>query len=165
MTSITPTDSSTAQDGVSRRRDWMRVLALAEPVELEAAWEALIPKPDVEEIRGPEAGMVMVRGRTDATGRAFNLGEATVSRATVRLSGGPLAADVVGSSYVLGTDLRRAWLAAIFDGLLLDDEQREPVLTSVIGPLRRLQSERDAAARADAGSTRVDFFTVAREHE
>ena len=143
----------------------MRTFALAAPDALDAAWRTWEPKPGVEAIRGPEAGLVMVRGRADGVGARFNLGEATVSRATVRLHGRPLRADVLGSAYVLGTDLEHARLAAIFDGLLLDDGVRERVLAEVVAPLAQAQARRAAAERADARSTLVDFFTVAREHE
>ncbi len=107
----------------------------------------------------------MVRSRIDAGGARFNLGEATVTRATVRLHGEPLAADAVGSAYVLGTDLEHARLAAIFDGLLCDEGQRARVMAEVVVPLQREQAERDAARHAEARSTLVDFFTVSREHE
>ena len=115
----------------------MRALALADPDALDAAWQGWEPKPAVQAIRGPEAGLVMVRARTDGGGARFNLGEATVTRATVRLHGEPLAAAAVGTSYVLGTDLEHARLAAIFDGLLSDAGQRERVLAEVVAPLER----------------------------
>ncbi|HLI02236.1 MAG TPA: phosphonate C-P lyase system protein PhnG [Acidimicrobiales bacterium] len=146
------------------RQRWMRTLALADTEALDAAWQRWEPKPEVQSVRGPEAGLVMVRGRADATGAKFNLGEATVARATMRLHGGPLAADVVGSAYVLGTDLEHARLAAIFDGLLQDESQSDRALAEVVEPLAQSQLEADAADRADARSTLVDFFTVAREH-
>jgi alpha-D-ribose 1-methylphosphonate 5-triphosphate synthase subunit PhnG len=43
-----------------------------------------MPAHDV--LRPPEIGTVMVRGRAGATGAPFNLGEMTVTRATVRLA-------------------------------------------------------------------------------
>jgi alpha-D-ribose 1-methylphosphonate 5-triphosphate synthase subunit PhnG len=152
-------------NGAEQRRRWMHALALAATDDLAAAWESWTPKPEVEAIRGPEAGLVMVRSRVDAGGKKFNLGEATVVRATVRLHGEPLDADVLGTSYVLGTDLEHARLAAVFDGLLADAALRERVLAEVIAPLELAQAERDAARRADARATLVDFFTVSREHE
>ena len=152
-------------DEVAVRQRWMRALALADPAALDAAWQDWTPKPGVQAIRGPEAGLVMVRARSDGSGACFNLGEATVARATMRLHGGPLAADAVGTSYVLGTDLEHARLAAIFDGLLTDAGQRERVLTEVIRPLEEALTLRDSVRLAEARSTLVDFFTVAREHE
>lgn len=152
-------------DAIQRRQRWMLALALADTSALASAWANWTPQPGVEAIRGPEAGLVMVRSRIDAGGNKFNLGEATVVRATVRLHGAPLAADVLGTSYLLGTDLEHARLAAIFDGLLADETLRERVLAEVIAPLELEQAERDAARRADARATLVDFFTVSREHE
>lgn len=143
----------------------MRTLAMADPAALDAAWQGWAPKPAVQAIRGPEAGLVMVRARADSGGARFNLGEATVVRATVRLHGEPLADDSVGTSYVLGTDLEHARLAAIFDGLLADAAQRERVLAEVITPLEQAQTERDRERLAEARSTLVDFFTISREHE
>ncbi len=96
----------------------------------------------------------MVRARTDGGGARFNLGEATVTSATVRLHGEPLAAPAVGTSYLLGTDLEHAWLAAVFDGLLSAAGPRERVLAEVIEPLERAQAERDDVRNAEARSTR-----------
>jgi alpha-D-ribose 1-methylphosphonate 5-triphosphate synthase subunit PhnG len=155
----------TMDAGVQQRQRCMRALASAGTEALAAAWQTWAPKPEVEAIRGPEAGLVMVRGRIDAGGNRFNLGEATAVRATVRLYGGPLATEALGTSYVLGTDLEHARLAAIFDGLLSDEGLRERVLAEVIAPLESQQAERDAARRSDARATLVDFFTVSREHE
>jgi alpha-D-ribose 1-methylphosphonate 5-triphosphate synthase subunit PhnG len=143
----------------------MRALALADADALAAVWQGWAPKPEVEAIRGPEVGLVMVRGRIDAGGNKFNVGEATVARATVRLHGPPLSADVLGTSYVIGTDLKHARIAAIFDGMLCDAGLRERVLAEVVAPLDFEQAERDTARRAEARATVVDFFTVAREHE
>ncbi len=150
-------------DIVERQRT-MRVLARAHGTALETAWRGWEPKPAVQPIRGPESGLVMVRARIDAGGARFNLGETTVTRATVRLSGHPLGADVLGSSYLLGTDLDHARLAAIFDGMLADAGLRERVLAEIVAPLEREQRERDELHRAEARSTLVDFFTVSREH-
>ncbi|SIS00468.1 alpha-D-ribose 1-methylphosphonate 5-triphosphate synthase subunit PhnG [Williamsia sterculiae] len=164
MTASTPTDPVVPPD-VAARQQWMRTLAEAGSAELIGAWERWEPKPEVRHIRGPEAGLVMVRGRADAGGVRFNLGEATVTRATVRLHGAPVGSDVIGSSYVLGTDLDHAELAAIFDGMLADPVVRERVLDEVVTPLERRQRQHDESRQAEARSTLVDFFTVAREHE
>jgi alpha-D-ribose 1-methylphosphonate 5-triphosphate synthase subunit PhnG len=152
------------EDGIRARQRWMRTLAAADPGALAAAWQDWTPKPDVQAIREPETGLVMVQGRADGGGARFNLGEATVTRATVRLRGEQLSGDATGTSYVLGTDAEHARLAAIFDGMLTDTGQRTRVLAEVIAPLDLEQAERDAARRAEARSTRVDFFTVAREN-
>ena len=152
-------------DGIAARQRWMRTLAEADPDTLAAAWRGWEPKPAVQAIRGPEAGLVMVRARIGGGGERFNLGEATVTRATVRLHGEPLAADAVGTCYVLGTDLEHARLAAIFDGLLADAGLRGRVLAEVVAPLEQTRADGDRMRSAEARSTVVDFFSVAREHE
>lgn len=156
--------TNTAAPDVAARQAWMRTLALADTADLAAAWQDWQPQPEVDQVRGPETGLVMVRGRIDAGGARFNLGEATVSRATVRLHGTALRADVLGCSYVLGTDVEHARLAAVFDGLLADPDLHDRVQAEVVAPLARTQADRDERRRGDARSTRVDFFTVAREH-
>ena len=163
MTTATSPTATTGAD-VAQRQRWMRALGAASVETLDAAWQQWEPKPEVQHIRGPEAGLVMVRGRIDAGGARFNVGEATVTRATLRLHGGPLQSESLGSSYVLGTDLEHSRLAAIFDGLLADDGLRERVLAEVIAPLESEQVEADRVRNVEARSTLVDFFTVAREH-
>ncbi|HEY0247677.1 MAG TPA: phosphonate C-P lyase system protein PhnG [Gryllotalpicola sp.] len=158
-------DTIAASELVAMRQRCMRAFALADRTALEQAWAAWSPAPEIEAVRGPERGLVMVRGRIGGSGDRFNLGEATVARATVRLHGGALANDTVGTSYLLGTDLEHARLAAIFDGLLLDPTLRARVLSEVVEPLETAQREHEAAEQADARSTLVDFFTVSREHE
>ncbi|MCG7309828.1 phosphonate C-P lyase system protein PhnG [Brachybacterium sp. ACRRE] len=150
-------------DPAARRR-WMRTLALAPAASLAERWPDWAPTVRVRAVRGPEAGLVMVRGRIDAAGDRFNLGEATVTRATVRVDGDDLAREALGSAWVLGTDLDHAWHAAAFDALLSDPGTRERVLEGVVLPLEREQEARDAGRHRDARATQVDFFTVSREH-
>ncbi|HTO33207.1 MAG TPA: phosphonate C-P lyase system protein PhnG [Pararhizobium sp.] len=139
-----------------QRKRTMGLLARATVAELQAGWQAVAPKPDVHPVRGPETGLIMVRGRVGGGGDAFNLGEATVSRATVRLASGE-----VGHGQLLGNDREKARLAAIFDALQQRPEYRQTVLRMVeaiegrIAVEDRLQAEQTAA-------TRVDFFTMVR---
>src|ERR1700753_1636398 len=103
------------------RRAWMAVLARTPRVDLEAALtRALqeIPAPTYDWLRPPEIGLAMVRGRVGGSGDPFNLGEATVTRATLRLRSSSDAAAAVGVACHLGRDRRRAELAAFADALL-----------------------------------------------
>ena len=59
----------------------------------------------------------MVRGRIGGDGAPFNLGEATVSRAAVRLATGE-----VGFGYTLGRDREKARMIALCDALVQSDE-------------------------------------------
>jgi alpha-D-ribose 1-methylphosphonate 5-triphosphate synthase subunit PhnG len=78
------------------RKTWMATLAKAPPARLAALMPDLPPH---EVLRAPEIGAVMVQGRTGATGAPFNLGEMTVTRASVRLGCG-----AVGHAWVQGRD-------------------------------------------------------------
>ncbi|HYZ32278.1 MAG TPA: phosphonate C-P lyase system protein PhnG, partial [Crenalkalicoccus sp.] len=118
------------------RRHWMGVLARAGAAEIEAQLAALPPLPPHQRLRGPETGLVMVRGRQGGDGAPFNLGEMTVTRCSVRLEGG-----AVGHGYVAGRDARQAELAAALDAALQDPARREALLEAVIAPLAAAQAE------------------------
>ncbi|ETA06605.1 MULTISPECIES: phosphonate C-P lyase system protein PhnG [Gordonia] len=166
MTATTDRNAADAADpAVTARQNWMRTLASSPAEAVEAAWHQWEPKPAVQEIRSPETGLVMLRARIDSVGDRFNVGEATVTRATVRLHGAPLSADAVGSAYILGTNRDHAHAAACFDALLCDDTERARVLAEVVEPMRKAADDLDTARRAEARSTLVDFFNVSREHE
>ena len=81
------------------RQEAMGVLSHANPGRLGQLWGDWADKPGFHRVRGPETGLVMVRGRAGGGGNPFNLGEATVTRATVRLETGE-----VGHAYCLGRD-------------------------------------------------------------
>ena len=75
---IPPTDNDA-------RKGWMATLAKAPAARLAALMPDL---PAHALLRPPETGTVMVRGRVGGTGAPFNLGEMTVTRASVRLADG-----------------------------------------------------------------------------
>ena len=110
-----------------------------------------------DEVRVPETGLVMLRGRIGGDGSAFNVGEATVTRAAVRLETGE-----TGFSYVLGRDNRKAKLAALCDALWQSSAHRAAIETKVILPLCAAQAKCRAERRAQTAATRVDFFTLVR---
>ncbi|WP_156759838.1 phosphonate C-P lyase system protein PhnG [Microbacterium karelineae] len=154
---------TTTERTPAERARTARVLAGATEAELADLWRAWgDDRPDVEHLRGPEAGLVMVQARAGGTGDRFHLGEATVTRATVAVRGS--GDEAIGTAYVLGSHPEHAVLAAIFDGLA-GSALRERVLADVIDPLERRQADADRRRRADARSTVVDFFTVAREND
>jgi alpha-D-ribose 1-methylphosphonate 5-triphosphate synthase subunit PhnG len=98
----------------------------------------------------------MLRGRAGGGGAAFNLGEMTVTRCTVRVADGH-----VGHAYVAGRDARQAELAALLDAALQDPARHDALQAMVIAPLAaRQRAARDGIARR-AAATRVDFFTMA----
>jgi alpha-D-ribose 1-methylphosphonate 5-triphosphate synthase subunit PhnG len=139
------------------RRESMALLAGADAAAVAAAWAAFPGKPQFRVIRGPETGLVMVRGRMGGGGDAFNLGEATVTRATVRIETGE-----VGHAYCLGRDQQKALQAAVFDALWQRPETQAAVEAEVLAPLRASADEADRQRRAETAATRVDFFTMVR---
>lgn len=141
----------------AERKRVVDLLARAAPDELSRVWDAMPTRPDVKMLRGPEIGLVMVRGRIGGGGAPFNLGEATVSRATVRLDSG-----LVGHGHVLGANLKRAKLAAIFDALWQDEAHRELVETQLLGPTATRIAEEKRKKSEEVAATRVDFFTMVR---
>lgn len=141
----------------SGRRRCAGLLAGATLTELEAAWNTLPEKPQTRAVRGPETGLIMVRGRIGGGGSAFNLGEATVTRATVALEG-----NIIGHAQSLGTDKEKVRLAAIFDALWQIDTSRDLVERSILTPVEeRIEIDRKKKAE-EAAATRVDFFTMVR---
>lgn len=139
------------------RRRWMSELALATTEALEARWATLAEPPRYQRLRGPEVGLVMVRGRAGGTGARFNLGEMTVSRCTVRLDDGTL-----GHAWVGGRDPRHAELAAVFDALLQDPARGVVLGEELIDALAQDRAERRQAAAARVAASRVEFFTMVR---
>lgn len=142
----------------SDKRERQRVMAAlsAAPTQaLALAWDAWADKPEVQRVRGPETGLVMVRGRTGGGGSPFNLGEATVTRATVRLPGGE-----IGHSYALGRDGEKAVVAATLDALW-QTEARGRVMNVVVA-LEEAADEADARRKAETAATKVNFFTMVR---
>ena len=146
----------TENDKQAQRKAVMAVLAHSDPAEISGRLAA-IALPDHENLREPENGLVMVRGRIGGDGAAFNLGEAAVSRAAVRLSSGE-----VGFGYTLGRDGAKARMIALCDALVQSDEFAGLVETKVIAPLRAAISAKWSRAAAEAAATRVEFYTLVR---
>ncbi len=144
-------------EATAARREMMRTLSQASPEELAEAVAGLGGLPSHVAVRAPEIGLVMLRGRMGGDGAPFNLGEATVTRAVVRIESGE-----VGFSYVLGRAPEKARTAAVIDALWQAVDGREKVEAAVLAPLRARQAARRARIAAETAATRVDFFTLVR---
>ncbi|WP_233806052.1 phosphonate C-P lyase system protein PhnG [Paraburkholderia sp. HP33-1] len=147
------------------RRAWMAVLARTARTDLEAALQRALqgqPAPAYDWLRPPEIGLAMVRGRIGGSGDPFNLGEATVTRATLRLRASGDAEATVGVACHLGRDRRRAELAALADALLQMPEHHDSLQRHLIEPFAAQQQARRVQQQQDAATTRVEFFTMVR---
>lgn len=141
------------------RRQRLSDLACADGPLLKRLWVAFcdtheVPKATV--LRGPEVGTVMVRGRAGAVGAAFNLGEMTVTRTSLRLPDGS-----VGHGYVQGRDREMAHIAALIDAMA-EAGHGQALGNAVLEPLRRSRRTAAATRAAKAAATKVEFFTMVR---
>jgi alpha-D-ribose 1-methylphosphonate 5-triphosphate synthase subunit PhnG len=142
---------------IAARQELMEICAQATEAELSAAVDALDPPPEATDVRPAEIGLVMLRGRIGGNGAPFNVGEATVTRAVVRLSTGE-----TGFSYLLGRAKRRARLAAILEAAGQRPAYRRSLVQHLIRPVaERVERER-RVSREETAATRVEFFTLVR---
>jgi alpha-D-ribose 1-methylphosphonate 5-triphosphate synthase subunit PhnG len=146
------------------RRKWMAVLARSSRDALASALDAALDgasAPAYEWLRAPDIGLAMVRGRVGGTGDAFNLGEVTVTRATLRVSL-PDGSTQVGVAVHMGRDKERARLAALADALLQSPSHSARMQTLVIEPLAARIAQAKTGKQTDANATKVEFFTMVR---
>lgn len=141
----------------ARRQARMAILAQADSDELQRLWRTLDLDPECTVLRGPEAGLVALRGRIGGGGAPFNFGEATITRTTIRLGNG-----AVGHAVMLGRDETKVKLAAVIDALAIDDAYAEKIEATIIQPLRQMLAAADEKRRAETAATKVDFFTMVR---
>ncbi|WP_083514905.1 phosphonate C-P lyase system protein PhnG [Bradyrhizobium manausense] len=151
MDSVTQHNTQQAQ-----RKAAMAVLAHAEAGEI-AARLRTVALPVHQDLREPENGLVMLRGRVGGDGAPFNLGEATVSRAAVRLASGE-----VGFGYTLGRNSEKARLIALCDALVQSRDFGVAVERDVIAPLREQLMVRRKQQAEETAATKVDFYTMVR---
>ncbi len=150
LTEPTPTSDRARQEA-------LQLLAKATLQEIADGLNAIGEVVQHTELRPPETGLVMLRGRIGGDGAPFNIGESTVTRCAVQLDSGE-----VGISYALGRDQDKARLAAMCDALWQSDLHRDVIERHVLRPVRiRLDAERAETDRRTA-ATRVDFFTMVR---
>lgn len=91
------------------------------------------------------------------TGERFFAGDATLTRAVVRLTSGTL-----GYSYQLGRDKPHAERCAVVDALLQEKTHFQTLMETLIAPLEAERAASIAARQATVNTSRVDFFTLVR---
>jgi len=133
----------------------MAVLARADGEVLARLLAEAGPCPDYTRLRGPESGLIMIRGRIGGSGGPFNLGATTVTRCSIRTAEGR-----IGHAYVAGRDERQAELAALLDAMLQDRLRRPALEEAVIAPLAAAQQARREGRAAKAAATKVQFFAM-----
>lgn len=156
MPSASQTPPEPGMPDLAARRRAMALAGQASVDDLRAALARAGAAAEAEDLRAPETGLVMVRGRIGGDGRPFNAGEATVTRAAVRLPGGE-----TGFAYHLGRDRARARLAAILDAHWQRPDAR-PALDAALAEIAGRRAAAAQRAARKAAATRVNFFTLAR---
>jgi alpha-D-ribose 1-methylphosphonate 5-triphosphate synthase subunit PhnG len=139
------------------RKAALAVLAQASTAELADGLAALADRPAHIELRPVETGLVMVRGRIGGDGAPFNLGEATVTRAAVRIDTGE-----TGFAYVLGRDHDKARMIALCDALWQSRAFKGAIERHVLAPIRGRIERKRAERQRETAATRVDFLTLVR---
>ena len=146
----------------------MAALALADEAFLETAASGL--PADLARytfLRRPEAGLLMVEGRTGNSGERFNIGEMLVTRCVILLA--PPDGEVAeGYAFIRGNRPRHAELAALFDALLQREERGienrlpESLERTLIAPLCEQRRQTLEQRARESAPTRVNFFTLVR---
>lgn len=147
----------------SGRAQWMALLARAPLPLLERALSPHETQRRIEWLRRPETGLYMVQGRVGGTGERFNLGEVTVTRCALRSIAADDSQTPVGVAYVLGRHHRQAELAALADALLQESAHQHALEQELLTPVRQYLIAQRSQRQAEVQSTKVDFYTVARE--
>ncbi|MCG8549776.1 MAG: phosphonate C-P lyase system protein PhnG [Desulfobacterales bacterium] len=145
-----------SNDTKARRKEWIGLLGSADPQWLEQQKERLGLNLTPDFMVRPETGMIMMQARQDGAGPRFNLGEVTVSRCILKLDG------VIGYAMVMGSNLRHAKLAALFDAMFQMPDSGSDLRKNLVPELRRRQKERRDNEARDVRSSKVEFFTMKR---
>lgn len=140
------------------RQEWISLLGSADPEWLQEQKDALDPELDLEPdyMVRPETGMIMMQARQDGEGPRFNLGEVTVTRCILKLD------QVMGYAMIMGSDLRHAELAALFDALLQMPEPGTALQKKLVPKLRRMKESAQDREADEVRTSKVEFFTMKR---
>ncbi|WP_423839661.1 phosphonate C-P lyase system protein PhnG [Vibrio mytili] len=142
---------------VTERSSWMSILAQSQQSELERLWSETKIEQSYQFVRQPEIGLAQVRARMGGTGREFNMGDATITRAVIKLDSGEM-----GFSYLRGRNKAQAELSAVIDALLQTQVHHELLMRKVIEPLAALKQEQQHQRAKEIATSKVDFFTMVR---
>ena len=142
---------------ITDRRTALGILARSPAPLLAERFARLDGAPAFTWLRPPETGTVMLRGRIGGTGALFNVGEATLTRCTLRTDDGR-----IGVGTVLGRDAAQAEQIALCDAMLQSPATAAQVLADVVGILLEAEHRQHATQAAATAASRVDFFTLVR---
>lgn len=140
------------KDATMTRSEWMTVLALSHPSDIEERLEGVGPLPQFSFVRRPHHASVALRARSSRTGVLFEPGEMTMTRCIIKID-----PDVFGYAYVGGRNLRHAALAALLDAVLQRGGDQQMLVQTLISELKSLIDRRQEQVRRQAQASAVDF--------
>lgn len=149
--------TQTPQKNHARRQHWMSVLARADWADIEHRWKSVGIDLPYTILREPEIGLAQIRGKMANKGDVFNVGDTTITRASVQFKN-----DVVGHCYTMGRNLDKALTCAVIDGVLQHDQHNQVVMDAVIAPLQQAFIEKRKHRKQEIETSKVDFFTLVR---
>lgn len=117
--------------------------------------ERILADTEVEVIKKPVGGMIMMRFRDTAEKCVFNLGEVLVTEAEVRID------EELGYAIVMGRDPEAALAGAILDAAV---ESGHPITPEIIDLLRSDEVRRKEELQktwSEVATTKVDFEVMA----
>ncbi|CAH2772605.1 MAG: Alpha-D-ribose 1-methylphosphonate 5-triphosphate synthase subunit PhnG (EC [uncultured Caballeronia sp.] len=152
-----------APPGLATWREWLAILARMPRACMKDSPDTALEgtPPEFDWLRAPDIGLAMVRGLVGGSGDAFNLGEVTVTRATLRLRVREGRA-AVGIAVHMVRDKERATLAVLADALLQTPAFEARMHEHLLAPLAARIAESREQKRARAAGTKVEFFTMIR---
>ena len=153
--SIEPTHS---EPTTQLRQRCHRAVALSELDAVETLYANVATGWTWQFLRRPETGLVMSRGRIGGGGAPFNLGEVSVTRASVNLT----QSGATGHAIVRGRSEKKAAIAALFDAAAQDVDLAETVERQIVQPLESALKAKHSAEHEKSAATKVEFFTMVR---
>ncbi|MCI4661336.1 MAG: phosphonate C-P lyase system protein PhnG [Neomegalonema sp.] len=142
------------------RKSWLSLLAKADRSQLQNLWQSIGAPDGFTVLRAPQVGLTMVRGRAGASGEAFNLGEMTLTRCSLRLALSD-GSSVEGHGYCAGRDLEKVRVVAACDALL-QTEAADLIEAQILVPLAASAQAKSRETEEKAAATQVKFFTMVR---
>lgn len=133
----------------------LEAISLASLGVLEELADEVLQTLDVEVSRGPTVGLLMLRVEEPSERRRFNFTEVTVSEAEVT------AAGHRGYAMVLGRAPDKALAGAILDAALESGHPASSTIEEQLATVLLEEEQRQAAAWAQVGPTRVRFEEMA----
>ena len=147
-------------DTVAERQRRMSILARASYQDVLTLWNKNPIELEYSIIREPEIGMVQIRGKMGNVGDKFNVGDATMTRASVLLETGE-----IGHCYMLGRNVKQALLASRIDAVMQIEKYKDMLNIQIINPLENIYKTTKQKQKKEAQTSKVDFFTLERGEE